>query len=141
METKEQKTTEQKVKEQIIIKKNDVDLFKALEQTNKDNAVYKTARAKGNKYNYPKELQDLKSKDKRKSSFRHSIQKNLLTFLSIDNPTKENLNSFQNFINTFFISPVKIKDCKDINEIYSFKDENQKEKESCLLILNKYKVL
>lgn len=140
METKNKIETKKEVTNNEVTK-NKIDLNELLNQTNQKNAIHKIARKKGNKYQYPDELKELKSTDKNKKRFRKQLQNNLLTFLSIDNPTKENLNDFQNFINAFFINAINIKNCNDVTQIYSFDESNKKEIENATLILNKYKKL
>lgn len=132
METKKKETKEVTTTKKEVVK---VDLLSALNQMNKSANVSKSIK---NKYVYPEELKELKSTDKIKKSYRRKIQKTLLFYLSIENPTKENKIEFNTFCN-MFINSFKSVDEISIDELYSFHEAKQKE--TANKTLNLYKQL
>lgn len=122
---------ETKAKE--TVKKDDL-----ISKLNTFNTNLSVSRAIKNKYIYPDELKELKSTDKNKKSYRRQLQKNILHFLSIDKPTKEQKDSFNEFCKLFITNFSSIKEIA-IDSIYSF--HNQKEKEQATKILNLYKAI
>ncbi|MFX0011350.1 MAG: hypothetical protein ACFE9R_13625 [Candidatus Hermodarchaeota archaeon] len=116
-----------------IKKETKTDLVKKLNQFNSSLIV---SRAIKNKYVYPDDMKDLKSTDKQKKSYRRQLQRNILNFLSIENPTKEQKNSFADFCKLFIINFNSL-DKIEIDNLYSFHDEKEKNKAN--EILKKYK--
>lgn len=118
METKETKKKETTKKE--VVK---VDLLSALNQMNKSANVSKSIK---NKYIYPDELKELKSTDKIKKSYRRKIQKTILFWLSVENPTQKDKEDFNSFC-AMFINSFKSVDEISIDNLYSFHEAKQKE--------------
>lgn len=98
------------------------DLFKSLETFNAKNAI-NTAYVL--KYNYPSELKALDSRDKLKRNYRKKIQKNILHYLAIAKPTKEDKNSFETFLKTFVIQFTSLQNMK-VESIYNFRNDAKK---------------
>lgn len=107
-----------------------------ISKLNTFNTNLSVSRAIKNKYIYPDDLKELKSTDKRKKSYRRQLQKNILYFLSIVAPTKEQKDFFNDFCKTFIMNFESLNKI-EIDSIYSF--HNEKEKQEAIKILTLYK--
>ena len=126
-------TTKQTVTNNVTKVEAKKDLLKLLNEKNKSANVSKSI---SNKYLYPESMQDKKSTDKEKKSYRRKIQKTILYYLSLDKTTKESKKEFNEFCQTF-ISGFKNLNVVEITDLYSF--HNEKEKETANKVLNSYK--
>lgn len=134
METKKELTKEL-TKEQIDLMKKD-----QLESDNLMKSLAINKATSNGKYKYPLDLQQLDSKDAKKKHYRNKvIQPILRALLSIAEPTKENLNSFNTAIKLYFNSYNNISQFTDVTEIY--KIQNVIKKEQYQKVLNKYKAI
>ena len=87
-----------------------------------------------------KDYEGLKSTSKEKKSYRHAIQKNILSYLSISEPTKDDKERFNSLCKAFINGFNSIDKCT-IESVYSFAESNAKEKENAKNILIKYKAI
>lgn len=132
METKTNLTTEEKAHKQVIDNKDKL-LRVKLEEMNKKRVVSKAIK---NKYVYPSDLQELKSTDKQKRTYRKNIQKTILSFLESENITINDKKEFNEYLKIFVKNFTSL-DSANIEDIYSFHNELEKNKANT--VLNKFK--
>jgi len=107
-------------------------------QLNTMNKSANVSRTIKDKYIYPVEFATLKSTDKEKKSYRKKIQKTILFYLQEKNVNTENKTEFEKFLKTFVSNFVSLEK-SEINDLYSFHDE--KEKEQSKKVLSTYQNL